>query len=143
VSCISRMSQAGSSGQRATHATGWHFLSCVAARVCAVTFERNVCLHQSGSIMSIHNGGQANVHDVHYKARPFFRLPTTFAFPKDVHRRTALSNTNGDGAGHRSADAQLGIGRPRPVGGGLQSKGLPGQRLPHALRLQRCLRPCA
>jgi|EP01046_Picozoa_sp_COSAG06_P002844 hypothetical protein len=43
--------------------------ACVFALVYAVTFERNVCLHQSGSIMSIHNGGRANVHDVHYKAR--------------------------------------------------------------------------
>ena len=36
------------------------------AEIYNVTFVRNVCLHQSGSVMSIHNGGQANVHDVHY-----------------------------------------------------------------------------
>ncbi len=48
---------------RASLTTNAAFACCVVA----VTFERNVCLHQSGSIMSIHNGGHANVHDVHYK----------------------------------------------------------------------------
>ena len=36
------------------------------AQIHNISFERNVCLHQSGSIMSIHNGGQAAVHDVRY-----------------------------------------------------------------------------
>ena len=37
------------------------------AQVRNITFEHNVCLHQSGSIMSIHNGGQSRVHDVQYR----------------------------------------------------------------------------
>jgi hypothetical protein len=32
-----------------------------------ITFMRNVCLHQSGSIMSIHNGGQSVVRSVRYQ----------------------------------------------------------------------------
>eukprot|EP00039_Didymoeca_costata_P033616 m.43262 g.43262 ORF g.43262 m.43262 type:complete len:506 (+) comp9960_c0_seq1:157-1674(+) len=37
------------------------------AEVRNITFQSNICMHQSGSILSIHDGGRANVHDIMYK----------------------------------------------------------------------------